>query len=100
MQLEQSLNYWVKKEFNWDWAYRQWVLGSLLDRSPVFGGTPQETVKLPPEYRALQDKIAGIKSKYRRQFEDLENVVAEYGGMRWLGCVSFGSLVEGNKVTA
>ena len=91
MHLERDLKDGLRREFNWDWAYSLWVLGRVLERSPVFGEASRERVNLPPAVLALHERVAEIKAKHRRHFEALEDVVAEYGGMIYLGNVALDS---------
>jgi hypothetical protein len=84
MRLEQNLCYGFCKQFNWDWPYYWWVLDGVLRGSPVFGRTEQDQSILPPEFRAMHDRVANIKEKYKEEFEELGNVIAEYDGVVWL----------------
>lgn len=80
-QLEQDLNHRFCKEFTWDWAYYQWVLGSVLKKSSVFGRSEPDMSSLAPEFRALDHKVGDIKARYKHQFAALGDVVAEYNGI-------------------
>ena len=79
--LEQELRYGLFERFDWEWPYYQWVLQGVLKQSPVFQRPEQSTINLPPRLKALHERIAGIKAKYKEHFEELGDVVVEYDGM-------------------
>lgn len=85
MRLEQDLRYGFCKQFRWDWRYYQGVLNRVLRESPIFGRDRDVPPNLPAELRRMHEAAATIKAKYREEFEELSDVVAEFGGVIWLG---------------
>lgn len=81
--MEQDLSHGFYRNFKWRWSYYQWVLNSVLMKSPVFR-KEREIRDLPVELRRMYEMIASIKAKYQKEFEDLSGVVAEYDGAVWL----------------
>lgn len=83
MRMEQDLSYGFYRNFKWSWPYYQWVLDSVLMKSPVFR-KEREIPDLPVELRRMHEMIASIRAKYQKDFEDLSGVVVEYDGIVWL----------------
>jgi len=75
-QIKQWLSHEYYKNFKWDWCYYNWVLDKVLKKSTVFGDKYASSVN-------TNDAVTAIKEKYKRDFEELEDVIVEYNGIVW-----------------
>lgn len=88
IRLEQYLSHEFYKDFSWDWPYYQWVLIRVFQESPVFRRAEPEAAYLPAELKPFYARVARIKDKYRKEFEEVGNVVVEHDGGVWLSNIA------------
>jgi hypothetical protein len=83
-QMEQELSHGFCHEFNWDWPYYQWVLSQVLKKSSVFGERKDVLVNEPESFKQMYEEVARIRTRYRKEFEEVGSTVVEYAGEIWL----------------
>jgi hypothetical protein len=80
-QCEQAILYGHQKEFKWEWPYYYKVVHKLFEDSKIFHSRQNITAPLSKEHERINMRISKIKEEYGKDFEALEDTVAEYGGM-------------------
>jgi hypothetical protein len=78
-QLEEAILHDHQKEFKWDWPYYFNVVNKLFRDSEIFGSRPKVQTSLPKEHEKILSRISKIKEVYSKDFDELEDVVVEYG---------------------
>lgn len=76
-RMQRWLNIVFCKEFNWDLNYYHHFLRKILAESSIF---QEESLK---NYDGTNETVTKIKAKYKKEFDELENVVVKYGNNIW-----------------
>ncbi|MEA1945715.1 MAG: hypothetical protein U9N83_00265 [Thermodesulfobacteriota bacterium] len=76
-----------QKEFKWNWPYYSGVVYKLFKDSEIFGSSPKFQTHLPKEHEKILSHISKIKEVYSKDFDELEDIVVEYGGMSFSGTI-------------
>lgn len=79
-RIKQAILYDHYKEFKWDWHTYIRVVDKLFNNSEIFRTSYEGKIHLLKKYEKINKLISKIKNKYRRDFDELEDTVAEYGG--------------------
>ena len=87
MRFEQAILHDHYKEFKWDWSYYSWVVDKLFKNSEIFRLRQSIPTPVPTEYEQISMHISKIKETYSKDFDELEDTVAEYGRMRFSGSI-------------
>lgn len=82
INMESELKYAFCENFNWDWSYCQWVLSQVLSESDIFGKNTGVPSNVPEKFMR---KVEKIKIKYKKEFDESENIVVDYNGIILLG---------------
>ena len=88
-RFERAILYDHQKELKWDWPYYFGVVNRLFKDSEIFGSIPKFQTLLPKEYEKILSHISKIKEAYSKDFDELEDIVVEYGGVSFSGNIMF-----------
>lgn len=88
-QLEQAILFDHQKEIKWNRLYYVNVVNKLFKKSDVFGSSTNTQHHLPKEYEIVESHISKIKEAYSKDFDGLEDIVMEYGGLAFSGTIMF-----------
>lgn len=86
-RMEQAILYDHHKEFKWDWSYYINVVHKLFNNSAIFRSRHDSSTSIHPEHKRINTFISKVKGKYSKEFEELGDTVAEYGGMSFSGSI-------------
>ncbi|MCK4825405.1 hypothetical protein KA005_57185, partial [bacterium] len=84
-RFEQAILYDHQKEFKWNWPYYSGVVYKLFNDSEIFGSSPKNRTHLSKEDEKILLHISKIKEKYGKDFDELDDIVVEYGGVSFSG---------------
>ena len=85
IRFEQAILYDHQKEFKWNWPYYFGVVDKLFKDSEIFGSSPKFQPHIPEGFEKMLSHISNIKEAYCKDFEELEDIVVEYGGRVFSG---------------
>jgi hypothetical protein len=86
-RFEQAILYDHQKEFKWDWPYYVKVVHKLFKDSEIFRSRFNFQTHLPKEHEKINLHIFKIREKYSKDFDVLQGIVVEYGGMNFCGAI-------------
>ncbi len=84
-RFEQAILYDHHKEFRWEWPYYIGVVYKLFKDSDVFRSRHSIPKHFPKEHERIYIHINKIRATYRKDFDELEDTVVQYGGMSFSG---------------
>lgn len=79
-ELERRLEGIIEDNFDWNWHYRHHVLDTVLQQSVIFRHKSQRMFDSLPEIEKVHRKVARLRKKYKKHFQDLQDVIVESQG--------------------
>ena len=83
--LEQWLGKLMEDNFGWNWHYRHHVLDMVFQQSTIFRHKHHPMLNSSPEIDKMHKKIIRLRKKYKKYFQELQDVVAERSGSIFSG---------------